>query len=121
MARAKRLPPDYQFFLSTSEQVSHKTSCRVVLELRADDGTPVLKGTVLGVGQYDAVEVIDHCLRETIGDILHADTYSMVDAAWIHYKLRVNWWHRNVTQYATTWAAMIALLLGLLSIFVTLW
>ncbi len=81
----------------------------------------MLSGSVLSVGQYDAVEIIDYALREKVGDsVAHADTYTMVDLAWTHYELRVNWWHRNVTHYATTWAVVVALFLGLLSSFITL-
>ena len=53
--------------------------------------------------------------------MIHADKYSMSNAAWRHYKLSVSWWHRYVTHYITTWAVVAALLLGALSIVITLW
>lgn len=90
-----------------------------MIRLLADDGTPVLSGSVQSVGQYDAVEIIDYPLRQKIGDVIHADTASMVDAAWVHYRLRVNWWHRNISEYATVWAAGIALFLGLSSLLIS--
>ena len=68
------------------------------------------------VGQHDAVQVIDYVLQLEIGDVIHADTHTMVNAAWTHYRLRVHWWHRYVTHYATTWAVAVAFLLGLVSI-----
>ena len=119
--RAKRLPPGYRFSITTSEQVSEPDSPRTVLRLYADDGSPVLSGSVSSVGQHDAVEVVDYFLREEIGDAIHADKYSMSNAAWRHYKLSVSWWHRYVTHYITTWAVVAALLLGALSIVITLW
>ena len=119
--RPRRLPPGYRFVVSDSEQVSPPDSTRTVLRLFAADGTPVLTGTVSSVGQYSAVKVVDYCLQQELGEVLHADSYSMTDAAWIHYKLRVNWWHRNVTQYATVWAVVVALLMGLLSLVLSLW
>lgn len=118
--RHRRLPPGYKFEFIRSEAVSPKNSSRVVLRLLADDGVLVLKGSVLSVGQYDAVEVVDYCVREVAGDIAHADTHTMTNIAWQHYKIRVGWWHRNVTQYATTWAVVVALLLGLLSLSISL-
>ena len=119
--RAKRLPPGYRFCITTSEQVSEPDSTRTVLRLYADDGSPVLTGSVSSVGQRDTVRVVDYFLREEIGDAIHADKYSMSNAAWRHYKLSVNWWHRYVTHYITTWAVVAALLLGALSIVITLW
>ena len=113
---ARRLPPGYQFRITESDAVSPPDSPRVVIRLVADDGTPVLTGTVLSVGRHDAVQVIDYVLQQEIGDVIHADTHTMVNAAWTHYRLRVGWWHRYVTHHASTWAVVVAFLLGLVSI-----
>ena len=119
--RAKRLPPGYRFWATTSEDVSKPDSKRIVIRLFVDDGATVLSGTVSSVGQHDVVEVVDYFLREEIGDVIHADKWSMSNAAWKHYKLSVGWWHRYVTHYITTWAVVTALLLGALSMTITLW
>ena len=99
-----------------AEDVSEPDSRRTVIRLYADDGATVLSGTVLSVGHHDAVEVVDYFLRQEIGDVIHADKWSMSNAARVHYKLNVGWWHRYVTHYITTWAVVVALLLGALSV-----
>ena len=75
----------------------------------------------MSVGQHNAVEVIDYFLRRELGEIIHADVISMTDAAWMHYKQRVGWWHRYVVQYVTVWAVVVALSMGVLSITLSLW
>ena len=117
--KARRAPPGYRFHFTNSNEVSPSTSHKRVIWLTADDGVLVLSGSVLSVGQYEAIE--DYALQEKVGDsVAHANTDTMVDFAWTHYELRVNWWHRNVTQYATVWAVVVALFLGVFSPFITI-
>ncbi|MDD9962053.1 MAG: hypothetical protein OXU70_08165 [Gammaproteobacteria bacterium] len=97
----RRLPPRYRFWTTQDTTTSSPDSSKNVVKVISDDRVTVLSGSVFSVGQHNAVEVVDHCLREIAGEFHHADTRTMADLAWKHYKLKVNWWHRNVTAHAT--------------------
>lgn len=114
---ARRLPPGYRLWTAELESGGSVNGLRPYVRLYADDGTVVLSGTVEMVHKNDSVTVDDYALQEAVGaKYVHADTRTMIDAAWTHYRMRVHWWHRYVTQYATTWAVAVALLLGVVSV-----
>ena len=114
--RPRRLPPGYRAWVTDSESVSPPDSNRTVVKIDADDGSPVLRGTVHSVGQHNQVMVIDYFLKEKIGDTVHADRHSMATAAWQHYRMSVSWWDRYITRHITTWAVGVALVLGVIGI-----
>lgn len=117
---ARRLPPGYRLWTAELDAGGSANGLLPYVRLYADDGTLVLSGTVEMVDKKNAVTVDDYALQEAMGKkYIHADTRTMIDAAWTHYRMRVHWWHRYVTQYATTWAVAVALLLGVVSVGLT--
>ena len=115
--RPRRLPPGYRIWITRNDSTSPPDSEKTVVAVSADDGAPVLRGTVHSVGQHGQLLVVDYFLREQFGPVVHADRHSIAVVAWKHYEMSVGWWDRYVTHHITTWAVIVALTLGVIGVF----